>query len=115
MNSGTGTLEITNDLSYDAVIILVKTYNPKYSLMSIYVKSQSTFTATGIDDGDYYIYDMTGMDWDSDTNSFTRNSMYERFDDVFDFTNYNWEIGLKPRSGGNADYSTVNENDFPGM
>ncbi len=113
MNGGIGTLEITNDLNNDAVIILVQTANTKYILMSVYVRAHSIFTATGIDDGVYYIYDMTGEDWDSATSKFTQDLVYERFDDSFDFNNYDWTIGLAPVSGGNADYSSVNQNDFP--
>ncbi len=113
MNGGNGELEIDNGLSNDAVIILALTNNPKYTLMSVYVKAESSFTATGIDDGIYYVYFMTGMDWDSNTNKFTQNLIYKRFDDTFDFTNYDWTIGLKPRVDGNAKTTYVNEGDFP--
>lgn len=110
---GVGVLTIDNGLNEDAVIILCKTDDPKNTLLSVYVQAESTYNATGIDDGDYYIYDMTGIDWDSSTNKFTRSLAYERFDDSFDFASYDWSIGLKPRVGGNADYSEVSAGNFP--
>jgi hypothetical protein len=113
MTGGTGDLSIDNSLDVDAVVILCKTSDTKHPLMSVYVKAESTFDAVGIDDGTYYIYDMTGLDWDSSAKKFTRSLNYERFDDSFDFTNYDWDIGLKPRVGGNADYSLVTSDSFP--
>jgi hypothetical protein len=113
--NGAGVLTIDNSMDVDAVIILCKTSDPKTTLMSVYVEAESTFDATGIDDGKYYIYDMTGIDWDSNTSKFTRSLTYERFDDEFDFTNYDWSIGLEPRIGGNADYSEVSAGNFPAM
>jgi hypothetical protein len=115
MNGGPGQLDIDNGLSKDAVIVLVKTYDPGYVLMSVYVKANSMYTATGIDDGTYYIYYMTGVDWDDESHTFTRSASYERYEDEFDFTNYDWEIGLKPVEGGNADTLYVSENNFPSM
>jgi PKD repeat protein len=111
MTGGEGTLKIDNGWNHDAVIVLAKTDNPNYALMSVYVKSHGSFTATGIDTGDYYIYSETGIDWDSTTNKFSTLMSHKRFDDIFDFTNYDWNITINPVDNGNAKITPVDN--FP--
>ncbi|WP_433013537.1 hypothetical protein [Kribbella sp. CA-294648] len=96
---GNGRLQITNDSDSDAVVV-VSTAGPKKPQASIYVRSGSQATLTGIR-GTYSVYVKTGMDWDAARRQFTGACNYESFLQFFDQRS-NWKISLGKRKDGNA-------------
>ncbi len=119
--TGRGEMTVDNGGGDDAVVSL--TMN-KRSVYSVYVRKGSKYTVTGIRDGTYEIFFTTGADWDSQNQNFTRDRTFQRFDQTMTFTTTTtaterrwstWNITLYPVVGGNANTSTVNPNDYPGV
>ncbi|WP_250285679.1 hypothetical protein [Frankia sp. CiP1_Cm_nod2] len=101
---GSGSLRIKNGDVTD-VAVLVASGNPAEPQLTVYVRSNSNATVTGIA-GTYWVYFKSGSDWDAARRGFTRDCSFEKFDDSFD-PNANWEISLEKTSTGNATTSTV--------
>ncbi len=122
--TGLGSLNVSNGTSRDAHIKIVDPHSLKL-VAALYVKSNSTFTLKQIPDGVYQVIFVSGEDWDSKTQSFTRNRSFKRFDNSFNFvttketkgrsiyTHYTiFEITLHPVSHGHAPTSGINEQEF---
>ena len=112
--SGQGDLEIDNGTQYDAVAKLIRGNTAIYS---VYIKAKSTYTITGISDGNYELIFTQGSDWNSNTKSFNKNQSYETFEDTFDFETTSsqttiWEVSLRERVGGNAETNTISPSEF---
>ena len=109
-----GELQIKNGTDLDAVIKLICDGT---SVLTVYVKANNTYTMRNISDGIYWLVFAQGLDWDSVTKKFKRNTQYSAFEDTFDFTTtYNqytvFEITLNPVIGGTAETSDIQGNQF---
>ncbi|HET9257339.1 MAG TPA: hypothetical protein VFO16_19355 [Pseudonocardiaceae bacterium] len=118
--TGRGELTIKNNTAHDAVITLTIGRSPVYS---VYVRGSSEYTVTGIRDNTYEIFFATGTDWDSQSRGFTRDRVFQRFDETMDFTTTStvsevrwsaWTITLDPVPGGTATASPVDPSNYPG-
>lgn len=119
---GTGELSITNGHDRDAVAVLA--YPSLVVHSAVYIRTGDSFTITGIQDGNYYLYFMLGSDWDGSIGKFTHDKSFFRFsrslpftttwtDDGYQYTIY--ELTLHPVRGGNAVTNAVEEEDFPAI
>ncbi|MFI5496134.1 hypothetical protein [Actinoplanes sp. NPDC051859] len=115
---GLGHLKIKNGAADTAVSLVPGKGKKPKPVLTVYVRSGGTYTATGIADGTYRIYTASGKDWNASRKGFTRNCTYSKFDDTFAFTTTStsssiWTITLTPVVGGNASTSNVDPNAFP--
>jgi len=107
-------LQISNGTSYDAVAKLIR---DGASVLTIYIKANSTYTMENINDGTYWLAFAQGTDWNPDTKKFNRNTQTSAFDDTFVFettdTRYSgWEVTLNPVAGGTAQSSDIDPSQF---
>ncbi len=101
---GSGRLRINNSDVAD-VAVLMTSGNPSSPQVTVYVRSSSSATVTGIA-GTYWVYFKSGSNWDAAHRGFTRDCSFEKFDLPFDQAS-DWEISLEKASAGNATTSTV--------
>jgi hypothetical protein len=118
MFSGKGELEIDNGLDLDAVGILSSVKEPKVPIIAVYISAGDSFTITGISDNVYILYFSVGESWDLKSNRFLEKSLYQKFNNQFEFTTTleeytTWEVTLHPVVGGEAQTFPVSENQFP--
>lgn len=113
-----GELLIKNGTSLDAVAKLI---SGGTSILTVYIKANNSYTMTDISDGIYWLAFAQGLDWDSTTQKFRRNTQYSAFDETFDFTTaedsqyYHYpgfEVTLNPVVGGTAETSSVDPAQF---
>lgn len=110
-----GTLEIDNGGDTDAVITVASGKKP---VLTVYVRKGGNVSRDGIPDGNYAVFFSTGKDWDGKTQSFTRDCLFQKFDDpvVFTTTAGSYSVNsltLHQVIGGNATTSKVDPGDFP--
>lgn len=119
---GLGKLTVKNGLDLDAVVILVSSMRVEIPLMAVYIRSNDSYTITGIRDGTYIVYFSVGENWGKDSKKFTARPRYERFENELQFetteTNYStyyttYELTLHPVIGGTAETEYLNEEEFP--
>jgi len=111
---GEGELQISNGTSYDAVAKLIR---DGASVLTIYIKSNNTYTMKNISDGTYWLAFAQGTDWNTTTLRFNRNAQASAFDETFDFEttatrSTGWEVTLNPVIGGTAQSSDVDQSQF---
>ena len=111
---GYGELQIKNGTSEDAVAKLIRDGT---SILTVYIKANSTYTMKDISDGTYWLAFTQGLDWDAEAKTFRRGVGYSAFEETFDFettdTQYSiYEVTLNPVVGGTAKTSDVNEAQF---
>ncbi|MDL5503003.1 MAG: hypothetical protein QSU88_07290, partial [Candidatus Methanoperedens sp.] len=113
-NYGQGTLKIINGLNYDAVVILVRTDDPKNPVLKVYIEANDEYEIDKIPNNRFFVYYMTGTDWDRNTEEFTVVYSKSRFVDYLSYVNSGdgYEITLNPVKGGNAETEQVIDN-FP--
>ncbi|OGJ55214.1 hypothetical protein A2880_02795 [Candidatus Peribacteria bacterium RIFCSPHIGHO2_01_FULL_49_38] len=111
---GYGELEIKNGTNEDAVAKLIRDGT---SVLTIYIKANSTYTMKDVSDGTYWLAFAQGIDWDADTKTFSRNVGYSSFEETFDFVTTDsqytiFEVTLNPVVGGTAETETVDASQF---
>lgn len=111
---GDGELQIKNGTGLDAVAKLIRGGT---SILTVYIKANSTYTMRNISDGIYWLAFAQGLDWDLITKKFRRNTQYSVFEDTFDFTTtYSqytiFEVTLNPVIGGTAETNDILGNQF---
>jgi len=111
---GEGELQIKNGTGLDAVAKLIRDGT---SILTVYIKANSTYTIRNISDGIYWLAFGQGLDWDSTTQKFRRNTQHSVFEDIFDFiTTYDeytiFEVTLNPVIGGTAETNDIPESQF---
>jgi hypothetical protein len=103
---GHGALKIINDNPHmDAVAVLNTTDTTDESLLAIYIRSNDSFTYSGIMDGWYNLYFETGNNWNSSSDKFTdkggfyrlnRSLQYKTTSPVLNSFEYPvWTVALK--------------------
>lgn len=115
---GDGELQIKNGTDLDAVAKLIRSGT---SILTVYIKANSTYTTRNISDGICWLAFAQGLDWDSTIQKFKRNTQYSAFEDTFDFTTtedgqyyYNsiFKVTLNPVIGGTAETNDIPGNQF---
>ena len=111
---GDGQLQISNGTNYDAIAKLISNGT---SVLTVYIKANSTYTMENITDGIYWLAFAQGTDWNVETQKFNRNVNASAFDETFEFettaTQYSgWEVTLNPVVGGTAQSSNVDLSQF---
>jgi hypothetical protein len=102
--SGRNVVEVDNRRKgLDIVVTLVKGKRPVFSM---YVRSKSKATFTGIPDGTYTVYVANGLDWDRKLRAFARYCSFERFRGASKFNiapTYHtlWEFWMTDEAGPN--------------
>ncbi|HEX3782812.1 MAG TPA: hypothetical protein VHX38_24370 [Pseudonocardiaceae bacterium] len=117
VHHGLGQLTITNGGSTDATVGLVRDQGDA-PMVTVYVGQGATYILDHVPDGTYQIYVTSGDDWDSGARLFSRDCLFQQFDDTMDFTTTSSEyttytITLTPVLDGNATESTVDPGSFP--
>lgn len=115
---GYGKLHIDNGTSLDTVAKLIRGGS---SVLTVYIKANSSYTMTGISDGVYWLAFAQGLDWDSSAQKFNRNVQYSAFEETFDFETTEdsryyyypeFEVTLHPVIGGTAETDSVDPAQF---
>jgi hypothetical protein len=121
MNSG-GALTVSNGTNSDAYVKLVEP-NSRTLVAAFYVKSTSSFTQEQIPDGTYKVLFVLGKGWNAQTQSFTKNKRFAKFDKLLNFTTTQmvggiqyrvFKITLHPVPSGKAKTSGVSQKEFDG-
>ena len=89
--NGYGELNIVNNLQEDAVAILTDLDNN--TVLSAYVWGNRNYVnISGIEDGQYYLYFVTGRDWDPELGKFMADAGFSMMNKPIDFrTKETWE------------------------
>jgi hypothetical protein len=117
---GGGSLEVSNGTNRNAYVKLVE---PRSGILvgALYVKANSASTLDQIPDGTYQVLFVLGEGWNPNTQSFTKNKSFAKFDQPLNFTTMQlgnrieyrvFQITLHPVAGGKARTSGVNEQEF---
>lgn len=111
---GEGELQISNGTSYDAVAKLIR---DGASVLTVYIKANSTYTMKNVSDGTYWLAFAQGTDWNVTTQKFNRNAHASAFDETFKFETTStqssgWEVTLNEVAGGTANASDVDLSQF---
>jgi len=115
---GYGELEIKNGTSLDALAKLIR---GDVSVLTVYIKANSTYTMLDVSDGIYWLAFAQGIDWDSTTQKFRRDTQCSVFEETFDFIttedseSYQYstfEVTLNPVTGGTAKTNSVDPQQF---
>lgn len=120
VSSGEGELSIENGLDEDAVILITSEANPKKTIIGVYIRAGDRFIVTGIPDGNYIVYYRIGLDWDINTNQFTRSETSERFEELLSYETTSdlytsYELTLQKVEGGNAETYDVSDSEMPSV
>jgi hypothetical protein len=82
---GANTLTVGNTGIEDAVVIIAP-QGSKTATLSVYVRSAGSKTVTGVPDGTYQGYTISGRDWDSSAGMFSRHCHYALVDGTLAMT-----------------------------
>lgn len=117
-----GSLFIKNGSGYDSVAILTTVTDTP--LCGVFLRTGDEYNLTGIPDGTYFLYFISGNDWQPGPQKFSDPIGSFRFEERFDYATEQegdsiytsaWEITLYGVVGGNAGTNYVKEEDFPLM
>lgn len=120
LTGGKARLEVENGIDLDAVLVLSSSAEPSIPLVAVYIQSGDSFTVTKIKGGTYVLYFAIGEDWDNDSKKFIGETIYQQFEDEFDFVSSSrtytiWTVTLHPVIGGTAGTEFLSEDEFPGL
>jgi hypothetical protein len=119
MNGG-GALTVSNGTGRDAYVKLVDP-NSRTLVAAFSVKSNSSFTQERIPDGAYRVLFVLGNGWNAQTQSFSKNKSFAKFDKLLNFTTTQmtggiqyrvFKITLHPVPRGKAKTSGVSQKEF---
>jgi hypothetical protein len=117
--SGSNSVTIDNGYPDDVVVALALGSKPA---MSVYTRSRSSFSISGVPNGDYRFYVTSGKDWDAKHRTFTRSCSFRRLSgslnltaNGFQYTIGTLNLGGKRQAGERPlKSSSVAPQDFPG-
>lgn len=118
--NGRGTLKISNGTSLDAIAKLVDSETNK-TVRKIYIQAYSDTEIGTIGIGDYILKFALGTGYDKDSERFLYSQSFSKFDEPFEFREYetyegvrwrNFEVSLNAVVGGNAQTSRISAADF---
>jgi hypothetical protein len=117
---GGGALTVSNGTGRDAYVKLVDP-NSRTLVAAFSVKSNSSFTQEQIPDGAYRVLFVLGNGWNAQTQSFSKNKSFAKFDKLLNFTTTQmsggiqyrvFKITLHPVRSGKAKTSGVSQKEF---
>ena len=124
---GHGELKIINDNPQMDAVAVLKDTTDKTHMLAIYIRSNESYTYSGIGEGSYNLYYETGNNWNRSSDKFTDKVGFYRIDRSLLFKttpipngyDYSiWTVALES-AASNANESiqkvTVNEDDFPAL
>jgi hypothetical protein len=115
-----GALTVSNGTNRDAFVKLIEP-NSGILLAGFFVKSNSSYTLEQIPDGTYRVLFALGQGWNPNTQVFTKNKQFAKFDKPLAYTTTQlsnsiqykvFKITLHPVVGGQARTSGVSEQEF---
>jgi hypothetical protein len=115
-----GALTVSNGTNRDAFVKLIE---PNYGILvgAFFVKANSSYTLEQIPDGTYRVLFVLGQGWNPNTQTFTKNKHFARFDKSLPYITTQFgnsisfkafKITLHPVVGGNTTTSGLNEQEF---
>jgi hypothetical protein len=115
-----GALTVSNGTNRDAYVKLI---DPSSRLLvgAFLVQSNSSYTLERIPDGTYRVLFVLGQGWNPNTQSFTKNKNFAKFDKALAYVTTQlgnsirykaFKITLHPVIGGNTTTSGLNEAEF---
>jgi hypothetical protein len=115
-----GALTVSNGTNRDAFVKLIE---PNYGILvgAFFVKANSSYTLEQIPDGTYRVLFVLGQGWNPNTQTFTKNKHFARFDKPLAYATTQlgssirfkvFKITLHPVVGGNTTTSGLNEQEF---
>jgi hypothetical protein len=119
MNGG-GALTVSNGTNRDAYVKLIEP-SSRTLMAAFFVKSNSSFVQEQIPDGTYKVLFVLGNGWNTQTQSFTKNKSFSKFDKPLNFTTMQmvggiqyrvFKITLHPVPSGKARTSGVSQKEF---
>ncbi|MFC1983005.1 tetratricopeptide repeat protein [Chloroflexota bacterium] len=113
-SSSYGHLEVDNGLDFDSLVVLTKTSSPETPVVAVYVRAEDSCKIR-LGKGRLLVYFAYGSNWDNYAKEFTADRSYKKFEEEFDFRNYNYEITLHAVVGGAAYTEQLDEDEFPSM
>lgn len=117
-SAGIGELTIRNGVNYDALIVLSRPDRPKDVVISVYIRSQDSYTISNIPDGIYILYYSLGNDWNDQLKEFSIVESFSRFDEELRFettssSSTTYSATLYGTIEGNARTMNVDRSEFP--
>jgi hypothetical protein len=115
-----GALTVSNGTNRDAFVKLIEP-NSGILLAGFFVKSNSSYTLEQIPDGTYRVLFALGQGWNPNTQVFTKNKQFAKFNKPLAYTTTQlsnsiqykvFKITLHPVVGGQARTSGVSEQEF---
>ena len=124
MNSGHGTLKISNGCPTPSVVKLVDT-SANASVYAVFLRANSEFKITGIPNGTYRLLFAAGHGWDDVDGKFRESEGSSEFEPPLVYTTekrtqsdgiytyyHDMELTLNPVAGGNAQTKEVSTSEF---
>ena len=112
------TVRVKNGTDSDALVILVNLRTGGKRAAYIWAGSSAEMNLGGCQDT-YEIYFSKGEDWDEGQHAFTRDVVYQKFEDTLgcaeDGQAVSYELTLYAVEGGNAATEMVDPDEFPGL
>jgi hypothetical protein len=115
-----GALTVSSGTGRDAYVKLIEP-NSRTLMAAFFVKSNSSFMQEQIPDGTYKVLFVLGNGWNAQTQAFTKNKSFAKFDKLLNFTTMQvsggiqykvFKITLHPVTGGKARTSGVSQREF---
>jgi hypothetical protein len=115
-----GALSVSNGTGRDAYVKLIEP-NSRTLMAAFFVKANSSFMQEQIPDGTYKVLFVLGNGWNAQTQAFTKNKSFAKFDKLLNFTTTQvsggiqykvFKITLHPVTGGKARTSGVSQKEF---
>lgn len=126
LRTGEGELTIINDNPMSDAVAVLNTTEER-SLMAVYIRSKTSFTISGIEDGSYVVYFELGNTWNMSSNRFADVDGFYRLDSSLQFRTIErsegiehsvWTIALKaaaPDANKAGRTISVDEGEFPDL
>lgn len=115
-----GVLKVANGTNRDAYVKLINPDSHE-SIAEFYVKSNSVYTLEQIPDGTYQVLFELGTGWNAQTQDFSQNKSFSKFNESLKFTTRQlgneiqyrvFEITLHPVPNGKARTSAVSRQEI---
>lgn len=111
-----GYLKVDNGCDLDSLVVLTSRSKSKIPVVVVFVRAGDSCTiypGRGDDLGYFYVYFASGTNWDNYAKEFTTDKSFKKFEDVFNFSTYNYTVTLYPVVGGTGSTERLSEDDFP--
>ena len=117
-SSSYGNLDVNNGLNLDSLVVLTSCSEPEIPVVAVYVRSEDSYKiwpGRGSDVGHFYVYFACGVNWDDYAKEFTADKSFRKFEEIFDFSTYHYDITLHSVAGGTASTERLDKDEFPAI